>query len=154
LLAQETLVIMDVPRQNSTRDKRERRHLSRLHRSGAAAAEFAICLPFLLAIAFGTIETTNAVFVRRSLAAAAYEGGNVASSIGGTSTVAISRATDVCRLLGVNAVTVTVSPSVDTNTATGTPITVTCTANLESNTVTGWCIGNRTLTASCTVIHL
>ena len=107
-----------------------------------------------LALTFGTIEATNAVFVKRSLTSAAYEAGNMASAIGGTSTVAIQRANAVIKLLGVNSVTVTVSPAVTTNTATGTQITVTCTTTLAANTVTGWCLGNRTLTSTYTVLHL
>ncbi len=126
----------------------------RASRAGAALAELAVSLPFLLAMAFGTIEATNAVFVQRSLVAAAYEGGNVASAIGGTSTVAIQRAGVVSSLFGVKSVTVTVSPAVTTNTPTGTQITVTCSTTLSNNTVTGWCIANRTLTATYTVIHL
>ncbi|WP_237729391.1 TadE/TadG family type IV pilus assembly protein [Schlesneria paludicola] len=123
-------------------------------RAGVAAAELAICLPMLMALTFGAIEATNAIFVKKALVEAAYEAGNVASSIGGTSSVAISRAQGVSKLLGVNAVTVKVSPTVTTNTATGTPITVTCTTSLASNSVTGWCIGNVTYTATYTVIHL
>lgn len=123
-------------------------------RLGAAAAEFAVCLPMLMALTFGAVEATNAVFVKKALVEAAYEAGNVASSIGGTSSVAISRAQGVSTLLGVKSVTVKVSPTVTTNTATGTPITVTCTTNLASNSVTGWCIGNMTYTATYTVIHL
>ena len=125
-----------------------------LRRAGVAAAEMAVSLPMMLAMVFGAIEATNAVYVKKALVEAAYEAGNVASSVGGTSTVAISRAKGVCTLLGVNSVTVTVSPAVTNNTATGTQIQVTCTTTLGANSVTGWVIGNRTLTATYKVIHL
>ena len=125
-----------------------------LRRAGVAAAEMAVSLPMMLAMVFGAIEATNAVYVKKALVEAAYEAGNVASSVGGTSSVATSRAQGVCTLLGVNSVTVTVSPSVTNNTATGTPIKVTCTTTLGANSVTGWVIGNRTVTATYNVIHL
>lgn len=125
-----------------------------LGRCGVAAAEMAVSLPLLMAMAFGSIEATNAIYVKKALVEAAYEAGNVASSVGGTSNVAVSRAQGVCTLMGVKSVTVTVSPSVTNNTATGTSIKVTCTTTLGANSVTGWVIGNRTLTATYNVIHL
>lgn len=123
-------------------------------RRGVAATEMAVSLPLLMAMVFGSIEATNAIYVKKALVEAAYEAGNVASSVGGTSSVATSRAQGVCTLMGVNSVTVTISPSVTNNTATGTPIKVTCTTTLGANSVTGWIIGNRTVTATYNVIHL
>lgn len=137
-----------------TISRRNPRRGLRHRRAGSAAVEFALCLPVCLAIGFGMIETTQAIFVKRSLATAAYEGGNVATAIGGTSIVAEERALTVATLLGVKAMQVTVSPVVTTNTPTGTPVTVTCTADLSKNALTGWALGNMTLKVTHTAIHL
>ena len=41
---------------------------------GAAAVEFAICLPVLVLIVLASIELTNFIYLKQSLTAAAYEG--------------------------------------------------------------------------------
>ena len=123
-------------------------------RSGVAATELAVCLPFLLAIVFGSIETANAIFLQQALTCAAYEAGSVAAANGGTSSVATNRANGILTLLGVNSATVTVSPVITATTPNNTQITVTCSAPLGSNTATGWNLGNRTLTATYVISHL
>jgi Flp pilus assembly protein TadG len=123
-------------------------------RCGAAAVELAVCLPMLCSLVYGTIEMANAVYLKQSLAVAAYEAANVSAAVGGTSTVALSRANSVLTLLNVNSAIVNISPSVDQNTTPGTLIVVTCSAPLGSNTATGWILGNITITTSCTMVHL
>lgn len=123
-------------------------------RSGAAAVEVAVSLPLFLALVFGVIEANNAIFLKEALTAAAYETANVASAVGGTSSVAVQRGNGVLTLLGVSSGTVTVSPAITANTPSGTLITVTCTAPLGSNTPTGWVMGNQTLQAVVVIHHL
>ncbi|QDT69550.1 TadE-like protein [Planctomycetes bacterium MalM25] len=50
----------------------------RPHRRGVAATEFAICLPVLLLLLLGTIECCTMIFLKQTLAIAAYEGGHTA----------------------------------------------------------------------------
>jgi len=50
----------------------------RPNRRGAAAVEFAVCLPLLMLIVLGAIETTHGIFLKQALSAAAYEGMRVA----------------------------------------------------------------------------
>jgi len=43
-------------------------------RRGAAVIEFAVCLPILVLLVFGSIEATSLIFLKQSLQTAAYEG--------------------------------------------------------------------------------
>lgn len=47
-------------------------------RRGVAATEFAVCLPVLVLLMLGVIETSTMIFLKQSLAVAAYEGSHVA----------------------------------------------------------------------------
>jgi Flp pilus assembly protein TadG len=123
-------------------------------RAGVAAVEFAICLPILAALVFGSIEASKAVFVQQALTASAYEAGNVASAMDGTADDAVSRANQVLTSLGVKSTTVSISPAVTADTPIGTVIVITCSAPLGANTATNWCLGNRTLTAKFTIPRL
>jgi len=136
------------------RSKLANEPLRKRSRCGVASVEFAVCLPMLAALVFGTIEAANAVFLQQALTAAAYEAGNVAASLGGTSDDATDRANAVLNSLNVNSATISISPTVIASTPTGTTIVITCSAPLNANTATSWCLGNRTLTAQYTIPHL
>ena len=56
---------------------RQSRRSAGLDRVGAAVVEAAICLPVLVLILFGTIETCNMLFVSQSLKIVAFEGSRV-----------------------------------------------------------------------------
>ncbi len=47
---------------------------TRSRRPGAATIEFAVCLPILALLAFGSIEAASFLFLKQSLQVAAYEG--------------------------------------------------------------------------------
>lgn len=47
-------------------------------RRGVAAAEFAVCLPVLILLLLGMIETCSMIFLKQALACAAYEGAHTA----------------------------------------------------------------------------
>ncbi|TWT99616.1 TadE-like protein [Botrimarina colliarenosi] len=47
-------------------------------RSGVAATEFAICLPVLMLLLLGTLESCSMIFLKQSLSIAAYEAGHTA----------------------------------------------------------------------------
>ncbi len=63
---------------------RSRRNAN-LARRGVAAAEFAVCLPVMVLLVLGMVETCSMVFLKQSLAVAAYEGAHTAVKPGATS---------------------------------------------------------------------
>ncbi|QDV74997.1 TadE/TadG family type IV pilus assembly protein [Botrimarina mediterranea] len=60
-------------------------HPNRPARRGVAATEFAVCLPVLMLLLLGTIECCSMIFLKQTLAVAAYEGGHAALAPGATS---------------------------------------------------------------------
>ncbi|WP_083904703.1 TadE/TadG family type IV pilus assembly protein [Rhodopirellula sp. SWK7] len=50
----------------------------RRNRRGAAAVEFAVCLPVLVLLVFGSIEASCMIFLKQTLSVAAYEATRVA----------------------------------------------------------------------------
>lgn len=50
------------------------------HRRGAASVELAVCLPVIILIVFGAIETCSIVFLQQNLQLIAYEAARVAAS--------------------------------------------------------------------------
>lgn len=123
-------------------------------RSGAATLEFAICMPMVLALVFGTIEAANAVFLQQALTVAAYEAGNIAATMGGNADTATAQANAILTTFRVKSATVSISPAVTANTPVGTRIVVSCSAQLGANSVTSWCIGNISQTATFTIPRL
>lgn len=126
-------------------------------RKGAATVEFAICLPLILLLVFGSIEATDAIFLQQALTTAAYEGVRNATTSMGTSATAQTAANAVLTARGVTGATVTVSPAVTPATISGTNVTVTVTApfnaanSLTSANFAGFL--GRTLSASVVMVH-
>ena len=98
--------------------------------------ELAVCLPLLVTLVLGSIEVSNAIFLKQSLTTAAYEGAQVTTCIGGTEAEARTRINEVLTAHGISRATVSISPKVDSDTEPGTPITVTVTAPLGVNSPT------------------
>jgi hypothetical protein len=57
-------------------------------RRGVAAVEFAVCLPVIFLLVFGSIEASSFIFLKQSLHVAAYEGAREAIRIGSGNTQA------------------------------------------------------------------
>lgn len=53
-------------------------------RRGVAATEFAVCLPVLMLLLLGMLEACTMIFLKQSLAVAAYEGAHTALTAGAT----------------------------------------------------------------------
>jgi Flp pilus assembly protein TadG len=123
-------------------------------RRGTATVELAVCMPLLFALTFGVIETSNAIFLQQSLHSAAYEAANVATAVGGKQNDATSRADAVLTAAKVKNWTVSISPTVNSATASGTTVVVTVSAPLSSNVPLFGFLGNRTLSATVTMCRL
>lgn len=103
------------------------------NRRGSASVELAVCLPVLVLITLGSIEATNAIFLKEHLTAAAYEGVRRATTPGKTSDDATTAAQAVLTQFGVAGGSITVTPAVGTATASGTEVMVSVTAPFSSN---------------------
>lgn len=78
-----------------------RRRKSRDRRRAAATVEMAICLPLLITLVFGSIETANMIHVRQSCVTAAYEAGRERAKFAGTQSGATTRASEVLAGRGI-----------------------------------------------------
>ena len=102
-------------------------------RSGAAAAEFAVCLPLVVLITFGAIEAANGIYLKQIVTQAAYEGARVASTAGQTQLEAAAFCQQVLDARGVRDGTISIQPLITSQTAAGTTITVSVQAPANSN---------------------
>ncbi|QDU95468.1 TadE/TadG family type IV pilus assembly protein [Lignipirellula cremea] len=64
-------------------------------RQGGAVTELAICLPVIVTLVFGSIETCSLVYLRQGLEAAAYEGVREAIRLQATNDSAAARCREV-----------------------------------------------------------
>ena len=94
-------------------------------RRGAAAVEFAVVSPFLIAVLLGVIELGRAVMVHQTLVSTAREACRVAVLPGTTNQDVINRATTSLNAAGIGTFTVTMNPDPPSGAAEGTAVTVT-----------------------------
>jgi Flp pilus assembly protein TadG len=128
-------------------------------RPGVAAVELALCLPLLMALAFGMIETSNLVHLRTRMYSAAYESARLATrpataaNTAASSAAVTSYCTTVLQQLGVKGATVTLQPS---NLSTVVPqqlVTVVISAPLNQNSFTSLIVNStQTITAQATLV--
>ncbi|MAI70162.1 MAG: hypothetical protein CMM01_04545 [Rhodopirellula sp.] len=60
-----------------------------------AATEFAVCLPLIILLVFGSIEATSFIFLKQTLNIAAYEGIRESIKVGSNNTSGASRAENI-----------------------------------------------------------
>lgn len=123
------------------------------HRSGAAIVEFAIGLPILVLILFGTIETTNMLFVKQSLKIAAYEATRVAIVPGADQANVQAAVDDILKTRQTEDYHAAIEPADFESAPVGDPITVRVTAGCDNNGFfPSWFYGGRTVTAYATMM--
>lgn len=124
-----------------------------VQRQGAAALEFAVCLPMLLLITFGIIETCDAIFLKQSLILAAQEGTRVAVVPGATTTNVRFQTELILRARGVTEESITITPANFQNAPFGSMITVNVVARIDQNSSSylGLMTGRR-INGSCTMM--
>lgn len=124
-------------------------------RWGAATVELAVCLPMMMTIVLGSIEATNAVFLRQALAQAAYEGARAASTSGVDDATARARCQAVLTARNIHGATITITPTIVTNTARGTDVTVQVAAPVTANSVAPqWYYESQSVSAQLTMVRL
>ena len=133
--------------------RRQTQRCGQHRRSGTATAEFAVCLPLLLVLIFGSIEACTMIFLKQSLTIAAYEGVRVAISSGATNTDAETAANQILTERGVNGGAVTSAPAVISTVPVGQYITITVTAPCNLNSpLRGWFFNNVSLRGQATMM--
>ncbi|MBL8853821.1 MAG: pilus assembly protein [Planctomycetaceae bacterium] len=122
-------------------------------RRGAAALEFAVCLPMILLVTFGIIETCDAIFLKQSLILAAQEGARVAVVPGATTTNVRFQVELILRARGVQEESITITPANFPSAPFGSLITVNVVARIDrnSNSYLGLMTGRR-VNGSCTMM--
>lgn len=123
------------------------RSQKREERKGAATVEAAVCLPLLILLVFGSIESSNAIFLKQSLTMAAYEAGKIASSPRGTGTAATIRCQEVLAVRDIDEFDISFLPSnLSADTPRGQTISVTVTIDADSASLGPlWIFDGKTL---------
>lgn len=133
---------------NSHRTLRRRGRDSQSRR-GVATVEFAIVAPLFFLLVLGSIELGRALMVQQILTNASRVGARDAVTLSGTSSSAVTAATNFANGASVGGVNVAVSPNPSTASA-GDMISVTVT--VPYNNVTWvpapWFMGDKVLTAT------
>ena len=134
-------------RRNHTNNK----HLR--HRRGNAAVEFAVCLPIIVLLVFGSIEASSFIFLKQSLSAAAYEGAREAMRRRSGSAEATARATAILASRQVQGFQINF-PAIDPSLAQrGDEIMVQVTAPTGPNSpLAGEFVANRILTSNVVMV--
>jgi Flp pilus assembly protein TadG len=93
-------------------------------RRGAAAVEFAMCVPVLILVLFGIIEFSRLVQIQHAVREAALEGARTGVTLDATVATTQSKATATLSSIGIINPTITVTPNPLTYTATTVSVTV------------------------------
>ncbi len=155
--------MINVHRLRNCRSNRRGRRKSR----GAAAVELALCLPFLVTLSLGCLESCNMIYVRTRMNSAVFEAARMAtrpttaSQVSASSTSVIAYANSLLSQLGVQGATVTVQV-IDHTTAQSKSlsaavpmdlVTVSATAPLSQNCITTFVMrGTISLTAQASLV--
>lgn len=117
--------------------------------------EFALCLPLLVLLVFGSIEATNAIFLQQAISVAAYETAQLTTASGGTSATARERCKQILEARKIRKGTIEISPEVDATTIPGTAVTVTITVPANENSIGPvWYFKDSVITAQVTMAKL
>lgn len=124
-----------------------------LRRDGVAAVEFAVCLPVILLLVFGSIEASSFIFLKQSLNSAAYEGVRAAIRSGADSGEGIERATAILNARGVSDFVVDF-PSGDAGSSErGEEVVITVSAPTGSNRpIAGQFLADRVIVARVVMV--
>lgn len=137
----------------------------RKNRRGIATSECAVCLPILVLLTLGTIETCGAIFLKEAITIAAYEGARVGIQRGSTDEIVESRIKeflDERRIKYDAEKLVSFSDPTFDLTGKGTPLSFNSAQDLEhvtttvvvpckGNTFTGWFFSGKMLSARVTL---
>lgn len=123
------------------------------HASGVAAVEFAVCLPVILLLLFGMIESCTMIFLKQSLTIAAYEGSRQAIVQGATTDNVAASCTSILASRKVHDAVIQINPPNIETARPGDPVEVRVSAPSNSNSVMrGWFFTDKVLEAKVTMM--
>lgn len=105
------------------------------NRSGLAAVEFALTLPIFMILIFGSIEASNAIYLRQAMTIVAYETAQVASSVGGTEAEAKLRGHEILKTYNIQDAKIVIQPPITASIPRGTLIAVEISAPSNANSI-------------------
>ncbi len=122
-------------------------------RRGIAAVEFAVCLPVLVLVVFGSIEACTMVFLKEGLTVTAFEGSRVALKPGMTAADVSTQCQQILTARNISGATIQVQPGTLASVPSGDPITVTVSAPCGANAVMPvWFYGSTSLAGTAVVM--
>lgn len=122
-------------------------------RTGAAAAELAVCLPMVVLLVFCSIEACSMIFVKQSLAAASYEAARLATKQTSNRTAVLAAAETILNARDVQNANITLTPDDPGAAGRGEDLLVTITAPSDSNSaLLGRFLPARLITSSCFMV--
>lgn len=123
-------------------------------RRGVATVEFAIVLPVMLILVFGTIEVCQRIFLRQSMVIAAYEGARLAARRNSTNADVVARCRAMLDERRVVGATVTVTPANLSTQPVGAEIQVAISVPWAQNAPTRLVLRDQnSLTVQATMLH-
>jgi hypothetical protein len=131
----------------------KKQNQSKSKRRGVAAVEFAVCLPVIILLVFGSIEASSFIFLKQSLNVAAYEGLRESIRVGSDNADGVDRAQNI--LVSRNVRDFQVSfPNGDSGAASrGDEIVIEVSAPTQTNSpLAGQYVTNRMLTARVVMV--
>ncbi len=133
--------------------QKNKNRIPRRRRRAAATVEFAVCLPVVILIVFGSIEAASMLFLRQATIQASYEAAKVAILLEGDNATATDAAIAVTNGRKLNGVVVTFEPSDVSAAAPGDIIRVTTSVPGDFNSLLPFGpFRNRTVAATANMI--
>ena len=122
-------------------------------RAGAAAVEFAVCLPAVMLLVMASIESCTMIFLDQTLSVSAYEGVRVAIQMEAMNEDVLARCNEILAARQVGDTSVAIQPPDVAEVASGQPITLTVSASCGANALMpAWFFGDKTLQVTSTMV--
>lgn len=122
-------------------------------RRGIATSELALCLPIIIVLTLGVLETCTVIFLKESITIGAYEGARVGIRKQGTDSQVTAKIQEFLDSRGIvyDSDFLTISDPGFDSASDLEHVTVTVTVPCDGNTYTGWIFSGRYVSASVTM---
>ena len=121
--------------------------------SGVATTEFAVCLPLIILLVFGSIEATNYIFLKQTLNIAAYEGIRESIKVGSDNARGAAKAENILRSREVREYEIAFPNGQSSQIKRGEDVVLEVRASTAANSLlAGQFISNRVLVARVVMV--